>query len=174
MTRRPQARYFLIGMRGPVLVLDDDASVVNLVAEILTEEGFAVTRLTAVRPEALRAEVASLEPGVVLLGGGDPLSYGSSWILAVWLHEREWPVPTIMFTAHSRDLVEAQLGVSERSRRAGFSGFISKPFDVQVLIDTVTRVMGSGLGVGLDALPDAPEPAAAGTPQPPCSLLMTR
>ena len=44
-----------------------------------------------------------------------------------------------MFTAHTWDLAEA-LGGSERSQRAAFEGFLSKPFDVEVLVNTVGGV----------------------------------
>jgi FixJ family two-component response regulator len=56
----------------------------------------------------------------------------------------------IMFTAHSRELIEAQMGVTERSKHAGFAGFLSKPFDLNVLVETVARAIENPIGARLD------------------------
>jgi len=37
------------------------------------------------------------------------------------------------------DLAEAQLGEHDRSQRAAFEGFLSKPFDREVLVNTVVQ-----------------------------------
>jgi hypothetical protein len=39
------------------------------------------------------------------------------------------------------DLAEAQLGEHHRSRRAAFEGVLSKPFDREVLVNTVDGVV---------------------------------
>ena len=65
-----------------------------------------------------------------------------------------------MFTGHIDELVEAQLGETERSRSAGFVGTIAKPFDLQTLDDVVMRAVderqlvweGSRCGIRLFAL----------------------
>ena len=44
-----------------------------------------------------------------------------------------------MFTSHANDMAEGELGESERSRKAAFVGFLAKPFDIDVLVDVVTR-----------------------------------
>ena len=124
-------------MRGLVLVVDDDQYIARLVVEVLTEEGFAVAELVDPQPVAIRRMVARLEPDVVLLDGGDAAGYGQSWSTAAWLHARERPIGVIMFTAHARELAEAQLGASGRSQGAAFVGFVAKPFDLEVLVDTV-------------------------------------
>ena len=74
---------------------------------------------------------------MVLLDGGDQTGYGPAWTGAAWLHERVRPIVAIMFTAHAWDLAEAQLGESGRSQSAAFEGFLSKPFDLEVLLNTV-------------------------------------
>jgi FixJ family two-component response regulator len=45
------------------------------------------------------------------------------------------------------ELAEAQIGISERSKKAAFVGFLPKPFDLQVLVETVGRVVN-------DPMPD--------------------
>jgi CheY-like chemotaxis protein len=47
----------------------------------------------------------------------------------------------IMFTAHTREFAEAQLGESERSQSAAFVGYISKPFDLNELTAIVSRAV---------------------------------
>ena len=53
-----------------------------------------------------------------------------------------------MFTAHTKELAEGQIRVSERSKKAAFVGFLSKPFDLQVLVETVARVVENPTPVG--------------------------
>jgi CheY-like chemotaxis protein len=124
-----------------VLIVDDDQHIASLVAEVLRDEGYAVVELADTQPAAIRHEVARLEPDVVLLGGGHASGYGHSWIDAAWLHERARPIAVIMFTAYTTELKEAQLGESERSQRAGFVGFVAKPFEIKELIDIVGRAV---------------------------------
>jgi DNA-binding response OmpR family regulator len=120
-------------MPASVLIVDHDRHISALVAELLREAGFAVAELTDTTAEAIQAQVHCLEPDVVLLDGSDKLGYGESWAKAAWLHERERPIKVIMFTCHAKDLAEGRLGMTERSQRAAFVGFLSKPFDIDVL-----------------------------------------
>jgi DNA-binding response OmpR family regulator len=128
-------------MRGSVLIVDDDQDISTIVAEVLSEEGFQISVLRDSQPAVIHAEIARLEPDVVLLDGGDGGSYGDSWVYAAWMRERSRPIPVIMFTAHTRELAEARLGVSERSKCAAFVGFLPKPFDLRILVETVARVV---------------------------------
>jgi CheY-like chemotaxis protein len=128
-------------MRGLVLVVDDDEGIASLVAEVLRDEGFAVTTLVDVGLPALSAALARTQPDAVLLDGGGAASYGRAWETAAWLHERSRPIPVIMFTGHADELAEGRLGESERSQRAAFVGVIAKPFDLQFLIDLVVAAV---------------------------------
>ena len=128
-------------MRGAVLIVDDDHDISRIVAEVLTEEGFEISELGDAQSSVVRAEVTRLEPDVVLLDGTGGAGYGASWVNAAWMRERTRPIPVIMFTAHTRELAEAQLRVSDRSKSAAFLGFLPKPFDLRVLVETVARVV---------------------------------
>ena len=128
-------------MSGSVLIVDDDRDVSALVTDVLRDAAFTVSELADMSPGAIHAEVARIEPDVVLLDGADKLGYGESWAGAAWLHERDRPIAVIMFTTSARDVVEAELGQSERSRRAAFFGFVRKPFDLDALLDVVTRAV---------------------------------
>jgi FixJ family two-component response regulator len=97
--------------------------------------------------------VTRSEPDVILLDG-DGGNYGGSWLEAAWMRERTQPIAVIMFTAHMRDLAEAEMAVSERAKKAAFVGIVAKPFDLQTLIDTVER----GVNEARAARDRTPEP----------------
>jgi two-component system, NtrC family, nitrogen regulation response regulator NtrX len=128
-------------MARSVLIVDDDEDVSALVAEVLREEGFAVTAVSDARPASIWKMVDRVEPDVVLLDGGDAAGYGESWDSAARLSERSRPLAVIMFTAHARDLAEAELGETFRSQKAAFVGLIPKPFDLDVLVDVVRHAV---------------------------------
>jgi response regulator RpfG family c-di-GMP phosphodiesterase len=71
-----------------VPIVDDDQDISKIVAEVLSEEGFVISELRDARPAAIQAEVARLEPDVVLLDGGHGRDYGYSWVNAAWIRER--------------------------------------------------------------------------------------
>ena len=78
-----------------MLIVDDDQDISKIVAAVLTDEGFVISELRDARAAAIEAEVARLEPDVVLLDGGDGMDYGTSWINAAWMHGRTRPIPVI-------------------------------------------------------------------------------
>jgi DNA-binding response OmpR family regulator len=95
-------------MRGVVLIVDNHEDVSDLVADVLRDEGFAVSSLALAELSAVQHEVARLEPDAVLLDGADSGGNGRSWGIAAWLHARQPAVPVVMFTAHAVDLAEGQ------------------------------------------------------------------
>jgi DNA-binding response OmpR family regulator len=126
-----------------VLIIDDDRDITDLVHAILTDEGFAVSTLHDQRPDAIRAAVNQLEPDCVLLDGESPKGYGDSWGHAVWMRSRQRRVPLIMFSGHRREAEEAQVRESRRSRDADFFGVITKPFDLDALVQAVSNAVGN-------------------------------
>jgi DNA-binding NtrC family response regulator len=138
-------------MRPSVLIIDHDQEVAGLAAEILTGSGYAVSKLLHPEPGWIQAEVARVEPDVVLLDSGDQAGYGSAWSDAAWLHARDRPIAVIMFTAHAWDLAEGQDRRSERSQRAAFAGFVAKPFELEELVYAVDRVFLDSKRVVLDS-----------------------
>jgi DNA-binding response OmpR family regulator len=130
---------------GPrtVLVVDDDPVLADLVRSVLTEEGYAVSVLTTLTSDAIRAAVGRLEPDCLLLDSRGPTDYGESWLDAAWAHARERAVPVIMFTASLAARQEAEAGESARSQAAGLFAVVGKPFDLDELLATVARAVGS-------------------------------
>src|SRR5690606_25921767 len=95
-----------------------------------------------VTPELVIRSVGMLEPDCVLLDGQSPEGYGTSWDLAASLAARSRPVPVVMFTAHGPDVREARDGASPRSEMANLSGIVTKPFQLDELIDVVATAIG--------------------------------
>jgi len=120
-----------------ILVVDDDADIAGLVDELLHDEGYEVTIMHARALETVRAAVERVRPDCVLLDGEIAGTYGDSWGDAAWMTALSAPVPVIMFTAERSAADEAADHVSERSRAAGFSSVLSKPFELDELLHVV-------------------------------------
>ena len=129
--------------RRTVLVVDDDPVLADLVRAALAEEGYAVAVLTTLRSDAIRTAVGRLEPDCLLLDSRSPTDYGDSWRDAAWARARARAVPVVMFTASPAALQEARAGASARSRAAGLFAVVGKPFDLDDLVATVARAVGS-------------------------------
>jgi two-component system chemotaxis response regulator CheY len=114
----------------PILVVDDDATILVSVAELLELEGYAVATATN-GAEALEL-TQHLRPGLVLLDMRMPVLDGWGYARAV----REGglgPRIVIMTAAH-----DARRWADE----IGADGYIPKPFEADQLIATVERVVG--------------------------------
>jgi DNA-binding response OmpR family regulator len=123
---------------GRVLVVDDDVHIADIVEQVLTDEGHAVTILADPNAEAIHALVVELQPDCVLLDSDVPGAYGASWAHAAWMAAQRQAVPVIMFSADRRATDEASSDESESSHAAHFSSVLSKPFDIDELLRVVT------------------------------------
>ena len=109
----------------PILVVDDDDSIRQTVAEILSVEGYPVE--SASNGEEALARVAEKTPGLVLLDMRMPVLDG--WGFARELRQRGIKLPILVMTA------------AQNARRwaeeIGADGFVPKPFDLNELLDKV-------------------------------------
>jgi len=96
-----------------------------------------VSLLSARTGEIVQDAVERLRPDCVLLDGYVPGSYGGSWAEAAWMRAQITPVPVIMFSAEQGATAEANVNLSERSRAAGFSSVLPKPFELDELLGVV-------------------------------------
>ena len=114
--------------QSPILVVDDDPSILTTVSEILDLEGYPVQTATN-GAEALRA-VERARPSLVLLDMRMPVLDG--WGFARALQERGLKLPILVMTA------------AQNARRwaeeIGADGHIAKPFDLPDLLDAVERL----------------------------------
>ena len=113
---------------SPILVVDDDPSILSTVSEILDLEGYPVETATN-GAEALRA-VEQSRPSLVLLDMRMPILDG--WGFARALKERGLELPILVMTA------------AQNARRwaeeIGADGHLAKPFEIPDLLDAVERL----------------------------------
>jgi len=113
-----------------VLVVDDDADVLDAVAEVLVQEGFTVRRA---RGGAAALDVLQTEgtPGVVLLDVRMDRVDGSS--VSGWMqdHPAFRGVPVVFMTG------------DRRFRPGDGARVLEKPFDVADLLDALRGALGT-------------------------------
>lgn len=108
---------------GPILCVDDDASVHRLIRRLLEPSGFALE--FAGSAEEARARLAKRDFPLVLLDIGLPDESGLDLLLA--LADRTPEVATVMVTG--RDDPE----VADTALQAGAYGYVTKPFSATAL-----------------------------------------
>ena len=113
---------------GPILVVDDDPAIRTTVAEMLEFEDFDVR--TACNGREALDSLEDETPSVVLLDMRMPVMDG--WGFARELRERGVELPIVVMTA-------AQ-SAEQWCREIGAEACLSKPFDMDQLLDTVERV----------------------------------
>src|ERR1700687_2178179 len=117
---------------GTVLVVDDDTSILDTVASILSGEGYDVVS-AATGQEALDA-VARTQPLLILLDMRMPVMDG--WAVARALRAQGISVPIVVMTA------------AESAKRwadeVGAEGYLAKPFGLDELLTIVERFRGPG------------------------------
>ena len=113
---------------SPILVVDDDPSILATVTEILEFEGYPVRTATN-GAEALRF-IEQEQPSLVLLDMRMPVLDG--WGLARRLVEQGVQLPIVVMTAAQ----DARRWAEE----IGAAGYVPKPFELPDLLDTVERL----------------------------------
>lgn len=114
-----------------ILVVDDELAIAEMIRDILTERGFQVL-VAANGAEALRvAEQTALD--VVLLDMNMPVLDGAGFVAAV--RERGLRIPIVVMTAGP----SAKRWATELQADA----YLSKPFDIDHLVDVTTRLVAT-------------------------------
>jgi two-component system OmpR family response regulator len=115
---------------GCVLVVDDDPSIREMLAEYLASHGYAVA--LAADGEAMREEIERAAPDVILLDLRLPREDGLT--LARYLRER-YDVGIIMVTG-AGEIVDRIVGLE-----VGADDYVTKPFDPRELLARIKSVM---------------------------------
>ena len=113
------------GMKGMVLVVDDDEGVRAVMASALEDDGWEVA--TATNGRSALETLRSQRPGVIILDLRMPVMDG----LTFADHYREFPEPRAPFILISATVSEAAI------RATGAVTGLRKPIDLNVLLDTV-------------------------------------
>ena len=117
-------------MRRIVLVVDDNAKIVEVLSVYLDKEGFEV-RTAADGPEAI-ASVAEQVPDIALL---DIMLPGVDGIELTRRFQREHDLPVILITAKT-DEIDRLIGLE-----VGADDYISKPFSPREVVARVKAVL---------------------------------
>lgn len=116
------------GQRLPILLVDDDESILSTVRLLLTEEGYPVV-VAANGKEALQ-HIATQKPSLILLDMKMPVMDGWAFAMAY----RDFPGPhapiVVMTAAHD---------ARQRAAEIAADDVIAKPFDVNRLLDIVRK-----------------------------------
>ena len=113
---------------GDILVVDDDAPTVAVIAEVLTGEGYTVR--TALTPADARAAIVECHPDLMLL---DLLLPGKTGDILVQDLKDDGlaHVPVILMTANVQAARECSMD--------GIAYCLMKPFDLDDLIECVAK-----------------------------------
>ena len=139
--RRPEARCYDAPMSGsdagPVLVVEDDLHVRDVIEELLRIEGFPVESAVD-GVEALGRIREGLRPSVILLDSMMPRMNG-----AEFLRTREHDAELLTIPVY---LISASGDFDGTSTRYRIEGFLRKPFDPDRLLEVVRRHTTAGAG----------------------------
>ena len=120
-------------MPDQVLIVDDEQSILRLVSDILTDEGFVARR--AADAERALAEIGRDLPDMVLLDISMPRRDGLDLLEQL---RSDWPgLPVVMMSGHGT--VEAAI----RATRLGAYDFLEKPLSYDKLLLCVRHVLDS-------------------------------
>jgi DNA-binding response OmpR family regulator len=117
---------------GTVLVVEDDLSTIQLIAQVLAAAGYEPLRARE-GGEALRL-IREREPDLVILDLALPGLDGRSFLLSLRADKRTKRLPVIVVSANADSL-------SAFERRA-VAAVLPKPFDVEALLAAVRGVGG--------------------------------
>ena len=122
----------LAGQTGPVLVVDDDAVVRNLICRALEDEGLQVMSAANGRLAVERANQQA--PALVVLDMSLPLLAGDAVAAELRAHVGDH-LPIVLITADGHP--------AEKARVLGAFAYLSKPFDMDELMATIQRGLAS-------------------------------
>jgi CheY-like chemotaxis protein len=122
-----------MGHAGDILVDDDDADIVNLVVELLQDEGYQVR--SALSGEMALAAIAQQLPAIILMDMYMPQMTG----IMLLEHLRASgiaDVPVVLMTASPR--------AAEPLLNMNLVDYLAKPFDIDQLLQCVARNLHRG------------------------------
>lgn len=139
-----------------ILIIEDDAGIRDMLSECLADEGYTI--LTAVDGrqglELLRSSASA--PALILLDLAMPVMSGWEFMEAQQRDPRLAAIPLVVLSADS--------SVAKQQLIAGRTPLITKPVDINVLIDTVAAHVRAGPGARAQE-PDRPSPLPEKAPE---------
>jgi DNA-binding NtrC family response regulator len=125
------------GRKQHIIVVDDEPSLTKLMADLLDEQGYRVHAFSD--PLLARDFIVSVDCRVDLLITDQNMPKLSGVELVQSLHQIQPALPALVLSGHS-EIVSA-----ENYRDLGFGAYLDKPFDLALLLRTVTDILhGTG------------------------------
>jgi CheY-like chemotaxis protein len=127
------------GLKGAdmkkILVADDDATIADLLQQALETEGYQTSKVT----QALRFFDAVMEhkPDLILLDLMMPYLDGEDELRLLQMTPAAQHIPVIVVTAKQEAAQEI-----DKYRQLGVSEIVTKPFDLNKLVDMIKRIIG--------------------------------
>jgi DNA-binding response OmpR family regulator len=129
LSKQPDVLVSYMQVSKDILIVDDEAPIAELLADILQDEGYSI-RVARDGASAL-LEILKRPPGLVLLDVAMPVMLGSD--LLVYLRRHGFSdLPIIIMTAGLSPLVYLTQGATE---------VLPKPFDVNIVVEKVANYL---------------------------------
>jgi UDP-3-O-acyl N-acetylglucosamine deacetylase len=122
-----------MGHPGPILIVDDEASIRKSLEGVLSDEGYSCA-LASDGADAL-AQLQSIHPSLVLLDIWMPGMDGIETLRRMKAAQPETPV--IMMSGH------ATISTALKATKIGASDFIEKPLELDILLNAIRRALGT-------------------------------
>ncbi|WP_294205430.1 response regulator [uncultured Chryseobacterium sp.] len=119
-----------------IMVCDDDQGVLDVIEMMLDSSGY--TAFTEINSTNLISEIKKNQPDLVLLDLWMPVLSGDQVVRAIRADQNISHLPVIILSA-SRD-------GDDIAMEAGADAFLSKPFDMDELIDTIEDLLKNKKG----------------------------
>jgi two-component system nitrogen regulation response regulator NtrX len=116
---------------GDILVVDDEIDIVNLVVELLQDEGYEVR--SAFNGEMALAAIAQQQPAMILMDMYMPQMTGIMLLEHIRTNGIS-DIPVVLMTASPR--------VAEPLLKMDLVDYLAKPFDIDQLLQCVSRNLG--------------------------------
>jgi two-component system, sensor histidine kinase ChiS len=117
-----------------VLIVDDDAAILEMIAELLSYEGYMVVTCSEGRQAVAFARITP--PALILLDLMMPEMSGWQVISTLRSSPQTKTIPVVLLSAR-RDLADA-------ARELKVAAYLEKPFDLEELLDLVRQYVTLG------------------------------
>ncbi|MEW6720761.1 MAG: UDP-3-O-acyl-N-acetylglucosamine deacetylase [Thermodesulfobacteriota bacterium] len=121
---------------GPILIVDDEASIRQSLEGVLADEGYSCI-LAGDGAEAI-ARLRDSRPALVLLDIWMPGMDGLETLRRI--KEESPRTPVVMMSGH------ATISTAIRATKDGAADFIEKPLEIETVLNAIRRALGSGEG----------------------------
>lgn len=115
-----------------ILIIDTDIDVLTILKLILSANGFAVKAVS--KPENIKAEIASFEPGIILLGIPHADENGKNLCRQIKSDPSSGQTPLLIFSSDNGEIDPADYKADS---------FIKKPFDPDHLVTNLRLYLTS-------------------------------